>query len=473
MSTLGAASNPPDGEVHPSTFEDLYASWGIFDLFHQTLDQLDPEWLVIFNIARILLANKPVPGVEVPQSLMDFLNGAFTIEYERRMVEEVTYRESLFPGDSVYIRTNRKLPEIVRALPGQLLLMTVAPTLFWMKAITGSLLIAQPQEPQTVREELRGTREAIVPIIKRRAPPRQKVYILLDASRSMADAHKLTFAKALIFAYLIRARAENAEVYFRWFRTSPSERMQCLNHYELPPLARSILDQRADGSTSIGRAIKVAVDDIDTAHHLERVRDRKLRAVPAEILLISDCASYTGLPHIPQSIKMHTVHLEGGDEQITTPLAYEELVREIRERSETFVRINTAGMEVTVGAEESTAVSDEVRDIEDTLLMAGPERAGKDEALLRRMEQVRRIARIHRKLHQNGNGRRTDSPHLVNSDLAEGLFMLLTWAGLKERMRRAVQQALRTRSTLFSNLRQMNPVRKGRVSGTRFRVRGN
>src|SRR5262245_42229454 len=115
-----AASQDRSAE-HERQFRELYESWGVFDLFQDTIDQLEPDWLVIFNIARKLLNDKPLAGMELPESLITLINGKIYEDYEQTSVTEVSLRESTLPIEAMLIRNNRRLSEIARALPGQLL----------------------------------------------------------------------------------------------------------------------------------------------------------------------------------------------------------------------------------------------------------------------------------------------------------------------------------------------------------------
>ncbi|MCX6020605.1 MAG: VWA domain-containing protein [Chloroflexi bacterium] len=452
-------------------FKELFAAWKVFDLLHVTLDQAPADWLIIFNIARKLLGGQTISGIEMPKELEDLIQGNTQTEYERRTVTEVTLKESILPSENIDIRMIKNLTEVIRILPGQWLFKSVAEPLFWLKALNGSLLIAQPQEPQTVIEELTGTREIIVPVIKKQTPPRQKVYVLLDTSKSMEDAGKLTFGKALIFAYLLRASEERAEISFRHFRTVPFALIECHTSADFPKLAEHVLNLKADSSTNIGLAMKTAVDDIDTNRHLTRVRKGFASTPAAEILLISDCASYTGLPRIPSGIKLHTVHLEGGDEQSATPLDYESLVAEIRERSETFVRINTSFMVTAPDEDDATVVHDEILAIEDAILAAETEQAREDAKLNERIGALKKVAGVYKRMYQEGNRNGKPSQHLLNGELADNLSSLMTWEGVKESMRRMVEQARQAKSTVADNLRRLNPGQGRRGGVPRFRIK--
>ncbi|HNO65299.1 MAG TPA: hypothetical protein PKK39_03060, partial [Tepidiformaceae bacterium] len=60
------AALPPTPGTIKAELQELYRSWRILDLVGETVNELPPEWLRILDIARNLMLQHPLPGVELP-----------------------------------------------------------------------------------------------------------------------------------------------------------------------------------------------------------------------------------------------------------------------------------------------------------------------------------------------------------------------------------------------------------------------
>jgi hypothetical protein len=192
-------------------------------------------------------------------------------------------------------------------------------------------------------------------------PPRkkrQKVYALLDVSNSMRDDNKIIFAKALLLAYMVMACEEGAQIYFRTFGNTVHARTDALSREAFPALARRLLDVTPDGSTDIKGALDMAIGDIRALDNLNRY-EGLFESPPTEILLVSDCESYT-VPFIPRGIKLHTVHLEAG--RMMT--AYRDGFERIREASATFNQIDTSALQLPDSTRERWLLQQDGRSLE-------------------------------------------------------------------------------------------------------------
>lgn len=317
---------------HPASLEALYRSWGILDLVGKTVESMPPGWLEILNVARHLLDGLPVPGVEVPKDLRDLVSPPappamvrVRTERKRRVVFPTTGDTSVQP-----LRNVLDLPQVT--LP-DLMLRTLSPNLFEFRLLSGNINGVYNIDSAPRVEEYDEVVEEEAPVDAPRRK-RQKVYALLDVSNSMRGSNKMLFAKALVLAYLVSACNERANLHLRTFGNTVHHRTDCIERGDFADLAQRVLAVTPDGSTDLKRTLNVAIADIRA---LDGQREtRGLEQPPTEILLISDCESYS-VPYVPQGIRLHTVHLKGGEMM----RAYSEGFERIRAESTTFHEIDT------------------------------------------------------------------------------------------------------------------------------------
>lgn len=309
----------------------LYRSWGILDLVDETVETMPDGWLEILNLARHLLDGLPVPGVEIPTEVHALVTQK--ARYTTRVHAE-RKRRVVFPntGDTE-VQPLRNLLDLPQVTLPDLMLRTLSPDLFEFRLMSGSINGVYNIDSSPRIEEWDELVEEEVPIGNPNRK-RQKVYALLDVSNSMRDANKMIFAKALMLAYLVRACEERANLHFRTFGNTVHARTDVVRREDFAVLARRILTVTPDGATDLKRTLNVAIGDIRGLD--EERASRRLEQPPTEILLISDCESYS-VPYIPQGIKLHTVHLKGG--QMMS--AYAEGFERVRAESTTFHEIDT------------------------------------------------------------------------------------------------------------------------------------
>ncbi len=114
------------------------------------------------------------------------------------------------------------------------------------------------------------------------SPSKQKVYVLLDTSRSMALRHRFALAKAAVLRFLKRNRSEMGEVFFRTFDVGVGPLSTALDRSSYGTLIRSISRQATLGNgTCLERAILQACSDIADQPSLSG----------AEILVVTDGAA--------------------------------------------------------------------------------------------------------------------------------------------------------------------------------------
>jgi hypothetical protein len=313
----------------------LYRSWGILDLVGETVEAMPADWLAILDVARHLLDGAPLPGVELPDDLAQRVQRQeprFTttvrVERKRRVVYPVKTDTAVLP-----LRDFQDFPLI--ALP-DLLLRDVDREVFEYRMVSGDIHGVYNVDPGPAFEDYDEVIEERIPVDEPRRRKRQKVYALLDVSNSMREENRLLFAKALMLAYLVVAREEGAAMYFRTFGNRVHERTDCLEPGAFPALARRILAVTPDGSTDIKSVLDAAIADIRGLDNLKRYEGLFTEA-PTELLLVSDCESYT-VPYIPPNIRLHTVHLGGA----AMAAGYREGFERIRDESATFHELDTS-----------------------------------------------------------------------------------------------------------------------------------
>lgn len=313
----------------------LYRSWGILDLVGETVDAMPADWLAILNVARHLLDGAPLTGLDLPDDLAQRVRRhqpEFTtivhVERKRRVVYPVRTDTAVLP-----LRDFQDFPLI--ALP-DLMLRTVDQEVFEYRMLSGDIHGVYNVDPGPAVEEYDEVVEERVPVDEPAQRKRQKVYALLDVSNSMRDDNRLLFAKALMLAYLVVAREEGASIYFRTFGNRVHERTDCLGPGDFPALARRILSVTPDGSTDIKGVLDSSIADVRELDNLKRY-EGLFTAAPTELLLVSDCESYT-VPYIPPNIRLHTIHLGG----TAVAAGYRESFERIRNESATFHQLDTS-----------------------------------------------------------------------------------------------------------------------------------
>lgn len=313
--------------------ERLYRSWRILDLVGETAARLPAEWLQILNVARTLLAGNPLPGVDVPDPLMRMLREepetrvVRRVERKRRIVEPLT-------GDTV-VQPLRHVQDLPQVAPPDLMLRNLSEELFEYRLLSGNVHGVYNVEPGPVVEEWDEIIEEQIPVETPRRRKRQRVYVLFDVSNSMRDDNKLIFAKALVLAYLLVACEEGARIYFRTFANRIHSRTDCFDLESFAELAQRILRIEPDGSTDIRVAFSAALGEIAALDGIGRAHQPFQRS-PTELLLISDCESYS-VPQIPRGVSLHTIHLTGG----YMARAYQEGFELVRKASTSFYKIDT------------------------------------------------------------------------------------------------------------------------------------
>ncbi len=114
------------------------------------------------------------------------------------------------------------------------------------------------------------------------SPSKQKVYVLLDTSRSMALHHRFALAKSAVLRFLRHNERELGEITFRTFDVDVGEKQLAHDRASYNALIRRIARQTTLGNgTCLEKAILTACEDIGKQSVLSG----------AEILLVTDGAA--------------------------------------------------------------------------------------------------------------------------------------------------------------------------------------
>ncbi len=364
-----SARSPMDRLLHPEEdLEDLYRSWGILDLVDETVATMPAAWLEVLNLARNLLDGKALPGIEMPADLARLVgtpqdNTLVVTRRERkqRMVNPL--------GGDTRVQPLRALTDFPHVTLPDMMLREVAPGLFDYQLLSGGIHGVYTTGLTPAIEEYDEIVEERIPAPGPGRKKRQKVYALLDVSNSMRDDNRILFAKALLLAYLVTAHREGAEIYFRTFGNTVHTRSDCTSPEGFGELARRILAVTPEGSTDIKHAMDTAIFDIRALDGFNRV-ERLGETPPTELLLISDCESYS-IPVIPKAIKLHTVHLKGARMMKIHAEGFER----IRAESRTFHEIDTTGLVLPETTRERWLLRFDGRALDDARIDAGTEGA--------------------------------------------------------------------------------------------------
>lgn len=447
--------------------EELYRSWGVFDLLHRTVDQLPPDWLRILNISRNLLEGKPIPGVNVPDVLRALIERNVKIDYEKRLVTRRWKEPTEIPSDDIGVRLIEHLTELPRVLPPHLLLADIDPDLFVYQAISGNLPVFENQKPAIVMEEKSETVEELEEVIKVGSSMRQKVYTLLDVSISMGDHNKLIFAKAIVMAYLAKAYEEQAQLYFRAFAETTGGGIDCISENQFPALAQYVLSISVYSGTDIATALTTALADIKRLDRLQRDDE----SATTEILLITDGGSQTPIPRMPLNVTLHTLHIQDGTEtafdhsdeynNYYSRNAYMARVAEIVNGSRTFTKIDPSGLKLPSEDRDAWLLKEEVGKLEEELSSKNLGSAQNDADLKNRIKKARQMSTAYRKMYGNRGGLKDTERR------AKKMEFKLSPKGIKK----AIKDALARRRLSLKRLKGIKGSRQPKLSGTLFEFR--
>ncbi len=373
--------------------EALYRSWGILDLLNQTVESMPAEWLAILQIARALLDRRAIPGITLPDRFADLFARDESVQYERRTVSRKVVTRRPVREDDPEVRPIESVSELPRIITSQMMWQFINPDLFLYRLYTHDMLVREHSSDLALDPDEEEIGEEVLVPVKGHHHRRQRVLVLRDTSHSMRDNNKGIFARAAALAYLIKAQEEGAELADRSFANRVHARLRATRAEEFGAIARRILTEPFVGTTDIAAALDLTVREI---RREELGLDPNARA-KTEILLISDCENPVQLPLLPPGVVIHTLHLEGGREGRMLR-DYGVRLREIRDVSTLFVRIDTSALGLPDAVSEAWAVREELRAAEE-ILPVGDSRDGQGDSPQReRALRARRLLQAYERM---------------------------------------------------------------------------
>lgn len=319
----------PDG----AGAEDLYAAFldemEAMGLLEDLEEELPPDFSAVFEIGRLLASQTSAVGRALGPALE--LRQAETPEEEPEPDEpegrvEVPAAEEY---EAEFIRSWSDVQYVYSwqwLLPDEVFLRRLAQRQLWFPMAKAPRILA-----------IEGGDDDFLP-----TPSKQKVYVLLDTSASMALHHRFAFAKAAVLRFLRENRRELGEVFLRTFDVDlgPMESARDAAGYET--ILRRVARRHTLGNgTCLERAILQACRDI---------REHKGLA-GAEILVVTDGAAhldeFTVREALGTDVELHcvkigTVTVEATDRYVSDQLDFgrhartrrEQRILQLRERRE-------------------------------------------------------------------------------------------------------------------------------------------
>ncbi len=228
---------------------------------------------LIFEIARTVLTDRQS---EAYRAVKDLLEEETETGSERDENIEVNRMDRTSPlSDRMEIETYRTINDLKKALPREL---AQDDDIFNAKLFTRTLLVEHFYESERDTFKSISTRDD-----GRQANSfDQKVYILLDCSRSMDFKNRSFYSKCLVAEFMRQKIRSRAKIYFRTFQSKTGPLFKALSHEDYPAIMGHVLSSPTGGSgTDIQKAVFQAVDDMDY--------DREM--LNSEILVVTDGGS--------------------------------------------------------------------------------------------------------------------------------------------------------------------------------------
>lgn len=252
----------------PGAYEHFFDVMEDLGFFEHIYEDLPEDFTAVFEIARVLederneLAAKlrPVLKLTAPG------RGDPPPPEDRPDLEIIINDQEEF--EAGLIRTPQHLPRIYNyqwLLPEQVFSARLAKKELW---------VPYPREPRYF---------AVDPDSDDYRPDRrkQKLYVLLDTSSSMAMKNRISLAKAVVYHFLKQNMKELGFIHLRTFDTKIGELQEARDMAGFHALIRSVMRLHTLGNgTAMARAIRQAVDDINAMPQLSGT----------EILVITDGA---------------------------------------------------------------------------------------------------------------------------------------------------------------------------------------
>ncbi|MCE9637692.1 MAG: VWA domain-containing protein [Planctomycetes bacterium] len=258
---------------------------------HDLDDDLPPDFSAVFEIGRILASPESAVGRAVSTALQLRSAGSAPDDGEAEDPESRIEVPAAEEYEAEFIHSWADVQHVYSwqwLLPDEVFLRRLAQRTLWFPSA---------KAPRIRAIESGG--DDFQP-----APTKQKAYVLLDTSASMALHHRFPFAKAIVLRFLRENRRELGEVFLRTFdvEVGPLESARDTPSYDA--LLKRVARRRTLGNgTCLERAILRACADI---------RERRGLA-GAEILVVTDGAAhldeFTVREALGDDVELHCVKL--------------------------------------------------------------------------------------------------------------------------------------------------------------------
>ena len=266
---MSPAVAPPDLE-HVTSYSDFLEQMEELGLFENLEEQLPPGFAAVYEIGRILARSDSELGKQLAPMMnlapaLDAPDAPAPTESEAQIVEVPAGEEY----EAEYIRSwsdVRYLYSWQWLLPEEAFIRRLADRTLWF--------------PMAKAPRIRAIESGDDDFSP--SPSKQKVYVLLDTSRSMALHHRFALAKAAVLRFLRENERELGEITFRTFDVDVGARQTALDRRSYEALIRRIARQATLGNgTCLEKAILTACEDI---------REQRM-LIGAEVLLVTDGAA--------------------------------------------------------------------------------------------------------------------------------------------------------------------------------------
>lgn len=304
---------------------------------HDLDDDLPPDFSAVYEIGRILASPDSALGRAVATALQLRSSGSSEEEDEAEDPESRIEVPAAEEYEAEFIHSWSDVQHVYSwqwLLPDEVFLRRLAQRTLWFPSAKAPRIRA-----------IESGADDFQP-----APTKQKAYVLLDTSASMALHHRFPFAKAIVLRFLRENRRELGEVFFRTFDVDvgPLESARDTPGYDA--LLRRVARRRTLGNgTCLERAILQACSDI---------RERRSLA-GAEILVVTDGAAhldeFTVREALGTDIELHCVKLgnvavAATENWLNDQLDYARADRTHREQKILHIRERTAQLKRALAA---------------------------------------------------------------------------------------------------------------------------
>jgi hypothetical protein len=244
-------------------FFDVMEDLGFFEHIYEDLPE---DFSAVFEIARILENDTH----ELTERLMPVLTLQSSGGKKKESVgrDPQVYIDDKAEYEAGLIRSPQHLPRIYNyqwLLPEDVFFQRLAKKELWVPYTREATYYAVDPDSDEYKPDLR----------------KQKLYVLLDTSSSMAMKNRINLAKAIVYHFLKQNLKELGYIHLRTFDTKIGELHEAKDSASFHALLRYVMRLHTLGNgTAMARAIRQAVDDINALPQLSGT----------EILIITDGA---------------------------------------------------------------------------------------------------------------------------------------------------------------------------------------